>query len=188
MTAIDASTRDDALVALARTGDEAAFAALMQRYKGRVYRLALNSIADPDEALDVVQDTFLSAYRALSRYDPERSLATWLAAITLNKCRDRARRRALRAFFFGARPIDDLADTLAAGDADPARSAADRQELARVRAAMAGLPAALREPLLLCTVEEMRHAEAATLLGITPKAVETRIRRARARLNELLER
>ncbi len=186
MTAIDTGVSDGDLAAMARTGSEAAFAMLMQRYKGRVYRLALNSVADPDEALDVVQETFLSAYRALARYDPVRPMASWLAAIALNRCRDRARRRALRQFFFGARPVDDLADTVAAGDPDPAQSAADRQELAQVRLAIARLPASLREPLLLCTVEEMRHADAAALLGISPKAVETRIRRARAKLTELL--
>lgn len=186
MTAIDASTSDGDLAAQARTGSEAAFAVLMQRHKGRVYRLALNSIAEPDEALDIVQETFLSAYRALSRYDPARPMASWLAAIALNKCRDRARRRALRHFFFGARPVEELADTMAIGDPDPAQSASDRQELARVRLAIARLPASLREPLLLCTVEEMRHADAAALLGISAKAIETRIRRARAKLSELL--
>ena len=186
MTAIDASASDGDLAALAQAGSDAAFATLMQRYKGRIYRLALNSIADPDEALDVVQETFLSAYRALARYDPARPMAAWLSAIALNKCRDRARRRALRAFFFGARSVDDLADSVAATYADPAQSAADRQELARVRVAITSLPAALREPLLLCTVEEMRQADAAVLLGISPKAVETRIRRARARLTEML--
>lgn len=187
MTPADPGPDDGVLATQALAGSEAAFATLMQRHRSRVYRLILNSVADPDEALDLVQETFLSAYRALGRYDAARPMAAWLATIALNKCRDRARRRALRRFFFGARTIDDLADTLAAAHPDQAQAAEQRQETARLRAALALLPATLREPLLLCTVEEMRQSEAAALLGISTKAVETRIRRARAKLAELLD-
>lgn len=186
MTSADPGPDDGELAALALTGNEPAFARLVQRHRSRVYRLILNSVADPDEALDLVQETFLSAYRALGRYDASRPMTAWLATIALNKCRDFARRRALRRFFFGARPIDDLADTIAANAPDQAIAAEQRQETARLRAAIALLPATLREPLLLCTVEEMRQSDAAALLGISTKAVETRIRRARARLVELL--
>lgn len=187
MTAADPGPDDGELVASALAGSEPAFAVLMQRHRSRVYRLILNSVADADEALDLVQETFLSAYRALGRYDASRPMAAWLATIALNKCRDFARRRALRRFFFGAKPIDDFAELVAATDPDQAIAAEQRQEAARLRAAIAMLPAALREPLLLCTVEEMRQSDAAALLGISTKAVETRIRRARAKLAELLD-
>ncbi|KQM41217.1 RNA polymerase sigma factor [Sphingomonas sp. Leaf10] len=186
MTPADVGPDDGALAARALAGSEAAFATLMQRHRSRVYRLILNSVADPDEALDLVQETFLSAYRALGRYDAARPMSAWLATIALNKCRDLARRRALRRFFFGARTIYDLADTLAAVDPDQVQAAEQRQETARLRAALARLPATLREPLLLCTVEGMRQSDAAALLGISTKAVETRIRRARARLTDML--
>lgn len=188
MSAADPGPSDGELAARASAGSEAAFATLMQRHRSRVYRLILNSVADPDEALDLVQETFLSAHRALGRYDGARPMAAWLATIALNKCRDRARRRALRRFFFGARAIDDLTETLAADIPDQAQAAEQREESARLRAAIALLPTNLREPLLLCAVEEMKQTDAAALLGITPKAVETRIRRARAQLAQSLGR
>ncbi|KQN78481.1 RNA polymerase sigma factor [Sphingomonas sp. Leaf62] len=186
MTVADPGPDDGDLAAKALAGSEAAFASLMQRHRSRVYRLILNSVGDPDEALDLVQETFLSAYRALGRYDGSRPMAAWLATIALNKCRDLARRRALRRFFFGARSVDEMADSIATNGPDQAVAAEQRQETARLRAAIAMLPATLREPLLLCTVEEMRQSDAAALLGISTKAVETRIRRARIRLAELL--
>ncbi len=179
---------DGDLAVLARSGGEAAFAALMRRHRSRVYRLILNNVADADEALDLVQETFLSAHRALARYDPARPMAAWLAAIALNKCRDWSRRRALRRFLWSARPVEEMADTLADDLPRHDAAAADRQELARLRRAIAALPATLREPLVLCAVEEMSHAEAAAILNLTPKAVETRLRRARIRLREMLPR
>ena len=69
----------------------------------------------------------------------------------------------------------------------PDAEAADRQELARVSRAIAELPAALREPLVLRTLQDMTQAETAATLSISEKAVETRVRRARARLAERLK-
>lgn len=179
---------DGALATRAAAGDDSAFAALMRRHRGSVYRLILNNVADPDEALDLVQETFLSAHRALSRYDPARPMAAWLATIALNKCRDWGRRRALRRWLRFARPVDEIAGTVAADMPGQDTTAADRQELARLRAAIAALPVALREPLVLHAVEGMSHADTARILSITPKAVETRLRRARIKLNDLLGR
>jgi RNA polymerase sigma-70 factor (ECF subfamily) len=181
-----AALTDGELATLARGGRDAAFAALMQRHRRPVYRLIVNNVADADEALDLVQETFLSAHRALGRYDETRSMRTWLAAIALNKCRDWARRRALRRFLWAAKPIDDWADSIASDMPDHGVAAEDRQLLARLRRAIAELPASLREPLVLCAVEEMSQAEAALMLGITVKAVETRVRRARIRLETML--
>lgn len=183
--ALDALSDGD-LAALAHRGREAAFVALFARHRARVYRLILNNVADADEALDLVQETFLSAHRALGRYDPARPMAGWLAAIALNKCRDWGRRRKLRRWLWGTRAIDEVADTL--GDGAPGQEilAQDRDRLARLRVAIADLPVALREPLVLCAVEGLAQGEAAAILGITAKAVETRLRRARQRLGEML--
>lgn len=177
---------DGDLAALAHRGREAAFAELFARHRSRVYRLILNNVADADEALDLVQETFLSAHRALGRYDAARPMAGWLATIALNKCRDWSRRRTVRRWLWRARPIEDVADTLGDGAPGQDAAAADRDRLTRLRAAIAELPAALREPLVLCAVEGASQGEAAAILGISAKAVETRLRRARQRLSEML--
>lgn len=176
---------DGELAALALGGQDRAYREFLRRYREPVYRLVRGSIRDSDEALDVTQETFVAAFAALKRYDAERPFKVWIARIALNKCRDWGRRRAVRAFFTRAAPIDAAFD-LASDEASPETAAADRAELRRVNAAIGDLPLKLREALILRAIEGMSQAEAAEALGVTEKTVETRLYRARARLNELL--
>jgi RNA polymerase sigma-70 factor (ECF subfamily) len=179
---------DGELSALSLGGRQTAFAEIMRRHRDALYRLIVANIADPEEALDLVQETFVAAHRALGRYDSARPMRGWLSTIALNKCRDWRRRRAVRRLFAFALPLDAGSAEVAEDRALPDKQAADRAEVRRVAAAIAELPAALREPLVLRTVEDMSQAETAALLGITEKAVENRVRRARARLSERLRR
>jgi RNA polymerase sigma-70 factor (ECF subfamily) len=178
---------DGELAALAIAGQQPAFAEIMQRHKGQLHRLAARMIGDDDEALDLVQETFVSAHQALKRYDPERPMRAWLARITINKCRDWRRRRAVRRLISFVLPIEHAVDT---PDHAPMSDAvaSDRQEMAQVADAIAMLPVNLRETLVLRTIDGMTQAETADVLGITEKTVETRLYRARARLAELTER
>lgn len=173
---------DGELATLSLAGRQAAFAEIMRRYRQPVFRLARAFVGDPDEALDLVQETFVSAHQALGRYDGNRAMKAWLSAIAVNKCRDWARKRAVRRFLSFAGPVDGLAEAVA--DDRPAvdDAAADRQELDRVRSAISTLPMNLKEPLVLRTIEGLSQAETADVLGISQKAVETRLYRARARL------
>lgn len=177
---------DGELATLSVAGRDVAFAELVRRHRSAVYRLIIGNVAEADEALDLVQETFVSAHRAMNRFDGARPMRAWLAAIALNKCRDWARRRAVRRFIFFARPIDEVAEVLADDRPGHDVQAADRQELERLRRAITDLPASLREPLVLHTVEGMSQAETAAVLSITEKAVETRLRRARIKLHEML--
>ena len=178
---------DGELAALAIAGQQPAFAEIMKRHKGQLHRLAARIIGDDDEALDLVQETFVSAHQALKRYDPERPMRAWLARITINKCRDWRRRRAVRRLISFVLPIEHAVDT---PDHAPMSDtvAADREEMAQVANAIAMLPVNLRETLVLRTIDGMTQSETADVLGITEKTVETRLYRARARLAELTER
>lgn len=179
---------DQALVARAAKGEQAAFAVLMHRHKGWLHRFVRRYVLDPEEAYDVLQESFASAWGALSRYDPGRPFDVWLRRIALNKCRDRARKAAVRRALFGfagrtehAREVSD--------PAPPADSAAAaRLALARLEAAIAGLPAGLKAPLVLTALEGLSHKEAGEVLGMNAKAVETRVYRARKALAAVLER
>lgn len=179
---------DGDLAALAVAGSDPAYAEIVRRHRSPVYRLIHGNVADADEALDLTQETFVSAHLALRRYDPARPMRSWLAAIALNKCRDWGRRRAVRRFLTFARPIDAVAEAVPADQPPPDTIAADREALVALRREVADLPASLREPLVLCTIEGLSQAEAAALLSITEKAVETRLRRARIRLADRLRR
>src|SRR5687767_13240842 len=87
-------TLDDAsLVALARSGDAGAFRTIMRRHNRRLYRVARGLLGDDTEAEDVVQDSYLKAFRALDGFRGDASLATWLTRITMNEALGRVRRR-----------------------------------------------------------------------------------------------
>lgn len=178
----------DALLAVAaRAGEEAAFAALMRRHKGWLYQFIRRYVADRDDAYDVLQESFVSAWGALARFDPERPFEAWLRRIALNKCRDRARRNAvrraaLRLLGLGEnRPSNETA-------APAADSTASMDQAARrLEAAIARLPRSLKEPLVLTMLEGLSHREAGEMLGINAKAVETRVYRAKRQLAAMLD-
>ncbi|WP_239590766.1 RNA polymerase sigma factor [Vitreimonas flagellata] len=160
-------------------GDQRAFTQLMRRHKDSLYRFVRGYVGDASEAYDLVQESFVAAWHALARYDRQRSFGIWLKRIAINKCRDWRRRRAVRAFFYDAEDIDrpglDIAQPIAA--------AKEREdELARLDDAIAALPANLKEPLLLSLMGEMSHRDIAEALGMTAKAVEVRIYRAKRAL------
>lgn len=186
MGATGAETSDPALVSAAIAGHQAAYSALMDRHRDAVFRVARHHLGDESEALDIAQEAFIAAFAALGKYDPSRPFRTWLLRITLNKCRDWARRRAVRRLFRMARPLDEAGD-IPDTDLDPEAAAISRREVARIGVAIAALPASLKDPLILCRIEGMSMAEAAAILALSEKAVETRIYRARQKLAELLE-
>jgi len=179
--------RVDAILALkARNGDQAAFAEIMQRHKAWLYQFIRRYVPDRDDAYDMLQESFVSAWNALSRYDTERPFRAWLRRIALNKCRDRARRLAVRKAalsLFGVSGLWQGDRTLPVAESGPARSSA----LQRLESAIALLPAQLKEPLILTALEGLSHKEAGDILEITPKAVETRVYRAKKRLSEVLD-
>lgn len=174
---------DGELAALTLAGRQQAFAEIMERHRTAIYRLTRGHTGEPDETLDLVQETFIAAYRALGDYDQERPMRAWLSRIAINKCRDWARRRTVRRFLVSlplgrADPMSQVPDDVAMPD----DAAAAREELELLWAAVAALPQNLKEPLILRTVEGLSQAETAKVLRISEKAVETRLYRARAKL------
>jgi RNA polymerase sigma-70 factor (ECF subfamily) len=175
---------DAELAVAARQGDQDAFAHIMRRHKGWLYQFIRRHVADKDDAYDVLQESFVSAWGALSRFDPERPFEAWLRRIALNKCRDRARRSAVR------RAALSVLGWLGAQSEQPPtaeNTTAAEQALKRLDEAIGNLPRALKEPLVLTMLEGMSHKDAGELLGINAKAVETRVYRAKKQLATVLE-
>lgn len=168
-------------------GDRAAFTALMTATKADLYRFIRRYVGEEAEAHDVLQEAYASAWLAMRRYDPARPFDVWLRSIALNKCRDWSRRRAVRRVVRGVMGLD-APEAKAVGDDSPTpEGRLDCQRKARnLQRALSDLPDALKAPLLLATLEGRSHAEIAAILRITPKAVETRIARARKKLAEAL--
>ncbi len=178
---------DGELAALQLSGNSAAAREIMRRHRDSIYRLVQSHIGDASEALDLTQEAFIAAFAGLRSYDHRRPFRAWLSRIAINKCRDWARRRAVRRFFTFAAPLE--AANYTAADLVPADQVlAAAQELATVRTAIAALPVALKEPLILRTIEGLSETETAQALGISNKAVETRLYRARAALGKAVAR
>lgn len=178
---------DSELAARAVAGDERAFTRLMQRHKDGLYRFIRRYTGEADEAYDLLQESFTAAWSALRRYDRTRSFPTWLRRIALNKCRDWSRRRAVRRWLTRNEGLDGpVGQALADSGPSPESALDEHDRLACLDQAIARLPAGLKGPLILTTLEGLSHAEAGLLLGLSAKAVEVRVYRARRALSEQL--
>ena len=183
----DLEVPDDQLAASAVAGDERAFARLIARHKDALYRFIRRYTGNPDEAYDLLQETFASAWTALKRYDAGRSFPTWLRSIALNKCRDWSRRRAVRRWLTRSDPLESQAGLNLTDDTpSPEAAVVEQQRLSQLDRAVANLPQGLKEPLILTALEELSHEDAGRILGLTAKAVELRVYRARRALAEAL--
>ena len=184
----EADASDAALARLAAAGDDRAFGLLVQRHKEALYRLLRRYTGDREEAYEAVHEAFIAAWRALSRYDHDRPFGAWLRKIAINKARDRGRRMVVRRLIFGSRALDDT-EALTAADPRPSadQTLIDDEVSERLDAAIGQLPPALKEALLLTSFEGLSQQEAAAILGVSVKAVETRAYRARKLLAERLD-
>ena len=177
---------DEALAASAVRGDGPAFEALIVRYQQRVFRLACRLTCETDAA-DIVQDTFLHAYRGLAAFRGQAKFSTWLYRIATNASlmsrRTRARRPAepLDAFlprFDADGRLEETPEALrvACGIDD----VLDRRLLARkAHTAIDRLPDLYREAFVLRDLEELPAGEVAQILGVDPATVRQRVHRAR---------
>ena len=174
------------LAVAAQAGDRGAFERLVRLHKHALYRFARRYTGDSQDAYDIVQDTFVAAWLALHRYDERKSLTTWLRAIALNKCRDYGRRHAVRSRFLMLFASEQ--DTGCASEYDPVgySESVEAPHLRQLDRAIASLPQRYKEPLLLTLISGLTHQAAAEQLGTTAKAIEMRVRRAKARLRMAL--
>ena len=170
---------DRELLARHSAGDREAFAELVRRHRDRLWRVALRTLGDPDDAADAVQDALISAYRAAAGYRGEAAVTTWLHRIVVNACLDLARRRT-------SRPTSPLADSAAA--TTPAADVLDARETAtEVLAALRQLPTEQAAAIVLVDIEGYPVAEVAQMLEVPTGTVKSRCARGRARLAQQLQ-
>lgn len=170
----------------AATGDRAAFARLVERYGGPVFRLARALVRDDATAEDVLQDTFLAAWRPAAGYRGDGSVAGWLYAIA----RHAALRRARRADQVPSdeRSLEALGAAAGWGHADVVAVVARADDRAALEAALATLPGDDRIALWLHHVLELPFDDTARVLGCSVAAVKSRLHRARLALAASLRR
>jgi len=183
---------DERAVTRFLAGDVTGFEQIVKHYSSTIFSLAARLVG-PSEAEDVVQETFLRAYRGLERFRGESSLKTWLYAIALNRARARHGTLArLKALFASPAPsaggddIVSLIDGAADPGATPEESSMRRQERTRLRAAMSRLPEDFRAAVVLRDLEGLSYGEIADTLAVPIGTVRSRIARGRALLREEL--
>jgi RNA polymerase sigma-70 factor (ECF subfamily) len=173
---------------VSRQARAAAFEAEALASVDSLYRTALRLTRVPADAEDLVQDTYLKAFRAADRFEPGTNLRAWLFTILHNTALNRARDRARDAVVsFDSGTVERAADAALEGMADTPETLLLRETLApELQAAIDELPGAFRQAVWLRDVEEFSYAEIAAMLDVPAGTVMSRISRGRRMLFERL--
>ena len=162
----------------------------MERHSGTVYNLALRLMNDPQEAEDVLQETFISAFRALDRFQGRSQLSTWLYRITYNAALMRLRKRRVPVESLDApRETEDgelMPRQLVDWTTLPDDLLLSKEFRGMLDAALGSLPESLRSVFVLRDIEGLSTAETAVVLGLTETNTKVRLHRARLALRERL--
>jgi len=180
---------DEALaVTRARGGDTEAFRFLVERHSRGVFRLAFRMTGNEHDAEDVVQETFLKAYRNLAAFEERAQFGSWVHRIAANCAYDllRARVRRDERLEHAESPEDDRTLAVAADDPSPERLVAGREVRGRLRAALARMSALERSAFTLRHVEGMSIAEISRALDLDTSAAKQSVFRAVRKLRQAL--
>jgi RNA polymerase sigma-70 factor (ECF subfamily) len=164
----------------ARSGDQAAFARLVEAYQIPVYNLAYRMLGNAVEAEDAAQETFIRAYTRFNTYDPERKFSSWLLAIASHHCVDLLRRR--RIIKLSIDELPPLVELALPTNTQPEHVVLRRQQAAAVQQLLETLPPSYRVPVILRYWYDMSYKEIAETMGVTESTVKTRLHRARIKL------
>lgn len=172
---------DEILMGRIKGGDRQAFAVLVRRHTDRFYAAAYRLCGRPDEAEDVVQDAFLKLWDRPDVYDPARGakFTTWFYRVVTNLTLDRMRRRRKQA---GGDVLELMADKAPRAD----ETLVLNEEQAGLEAAIQALPERQKAALNLCFYEGLSNKEAADILGVGVKGLESLLMRAKAGVRENL--
>lgn len=171
---------DAHLVHATLAGDLDAFGTLVRRYQNAYFRFAVRMLGNRDDADDALQSAFVRAYRALASCREPARFAAWLYHIVANECLTLAQRRDARE----RRLVRDVADEVVVGVSEPVIPGDDVTDIER---ALQRLDPPLRAAFLLKHVEELSYEEMSELTGASVSALKMRVKRARDRLQEILE-
>jgi RNA polymerase sigma-70 factor (ECF subfamily) len=186
---------DDApFVARCRQGEVNAFEKLVERHQKTMLNISFRMLGDYADACDVVQESFLAAYRSLERFRGDARFSTWLSAIVVNQSRNRLKQKASRA----RREVVSIDDTRGTGDrtilethASPEPAAVDmlgkKERDLQIQKCIGVMDDEQREVLVLRDIEGMPYEEIGAVLGLPDGTVKSRLFRARNALKNCLK-
>ena len=167
-------------------GNETGLDRLMERHGDRILHYLMRILQHEQDALDLLQETFVRVFTHRSRFRSDGKFSTWIFSIATNLARDQMRWRARHPNVSFPDGDESEYRENPAKELEPFEQVRDVEEAALVKKAVQELPEELRIPLVLAEYEGKTHKEIATVMTCSPKAVEMRIYRAKKELRERL--
>lgn len=188
----EAKLTDHELIEATRSGDEAAFGEIMQRYRGPITNYLYRFLNDYEEAVDLAQETFVRVYFAIERYHTQFAFSTYIYRIATNLAISEIRRRKRRRLTSLTGLFQSEGDNQIEFQPPDDRKLADREMLdderdRQIAAAIAALPEKYRTPIILRDIQGKSYEEVAEIMGLGLGTTKSRISRARGLLKERLE-
>jgi RNA polymerase sigma-70 factor (ECF subfamily) len=178
------------IIERALSGDQGAFAELLNRHKRLAYQLALGIVKNPSEADDLVQESFIKAFRSLARYNPQYAFTTWLCKIVSNHCLDHLRRKKIQSISLDE-PIpgrtSDIKREIPDWSCNPEQLLARKQQMLSIDQAIDALPPRYKRVIVLRHKEDRTYEEISQILKIPLGTVKAQIFRARELLKKKLK-
>jgi RNA polymerase sigma-70 factor (ECF subfamily) len=177
---------DEELVKRAQADDERAFGELVTRYESKVYSLAMKMLRNPEDAEDVLQDTFLRAYRGIKSFKGNSTFSTWIYRITANSALMRLRKKQLPQVSIEDSDEREAPISIADWAPGPAEQLLNQEMQKTMDEAIESLPPEFRQVFILRDVEELSNADVAEILDLSVAAVKSRLHRARLKVRNRL--
>ncbi len=180
---------DEQLVELAVKENPDAFGEIVKRWERKIFALCFGMLSREDEAKDAAQETFIAAYRNLSKFRGDAKVSSWLHRIAINQCLTTKRRAKTRSESF----LDDEENTaekvfVAPSHLSPSKTTEQNERLNIVRQAVSSLPEDLRQVIVMKEFEDMTFQEIADTLSLPLSTVKSRLYTALKQLRAKLER
>jgi len=169
-----------------RAGDWDAYEPIVRAYEGRLFGLAIGIVHNADDARDLVQDSFVRAFKSMDLYDPERPFLAWMLSVCRNLCIDFLRRRRF-SYSLDGEGDDDQPIQVADPQARTDRATIDGEARNLIWEALADLSEEHREVLVLKDMQELEYCEIARMLNVPQGTVASRVYYARRALRDTLE-
>ncbi len=180
---------DEQLVSMAVSEDQEAFGEIVRRWDRKIFALCFGILMREDEARDAAQETFVAAYRNLSKFRGEAKVSSWLHRIAVNQCLTTKRRNKTRSEDFLDEETNEQERIFVAPERhSPANTAEQGERLLIVRNAVSSLPMDLRQVVLMKEFEEMTFQEIAETLELPLSTVKSRLYTALKQLRSKIER
>ena len=182
--------KDLELVSLAKQGDRSAFSELVKRYEKKVYALALRIMQNPEDASDVLQDTFIQVFKKIKDFKEKSRFSTWLYRIAYNECLMRKRKKQIPTVSIDEPLVlasgEELKQEIVDWSSNPLATIENKELKNKLEEAISKLPGEYRDVVVLKDIEGLSHKEIADMLKISIPNVKTRLHRARMFLRKEL--